>query len=329
MNSPKLSEPLASETLLSKPLLSKPLLSKSLSNTATLRITPMDRNDRSAAQPTPSISNTSLASQQQHGQGIGWIKRIAQSEILLRLLSPLVLLLLWELAARTGLLPPRIIAAPSAIGGTLWGMISSGELLGHLLVSLQRAMTGLAIGVSIGTVLALVAGLSRTGELAVDSPMQMLRTLPFLAIVPLFILWFGVGETPKIALIALGTTFPIYLTLFSGIRNLDTKLIEAAKTLGLNRREQIWHVVLPGALPSFFVGLRYSFGISWLGLVVVEQINATAGIGYLVNDARDFMRTDVIVICLIIYSVLGLTIDAIVRGLEKTALSWRNTYKGQ
>lgn len=255
--------------------------------------------------------------------------RFFHSEILLRLISPLVLLLLWEILARTGVLPARIIAAPSAISSTLWSMISSGELFGHLLVSLQRAMTGLAIGVSIGTVLALIAGLSRKGELAVDSPMQMLRTLPFLAIVPLFILWFGVGETPKIALIALGTTFPIYLTLFSGIRNLDIKLIEAAKTLGLNRREQIWHVVLPGALPSFFVGLRYSFGISWLGLVVVEQINATAGIGYLVNDARDFMRTDVIVICLIIYSVLGLGIDAIVRGLERAALSWRNTYVGQ
>lgn len=257
------------------------------------------------------------------------LQKILRSEILLRLISPLVLLLLWEVAARTGLLPARIIAAPSAIGGTLWSMIASGELFTHLLVSLKRAMLGLSIGVSIGTILALVAGLSRKGELAVDSPMQMLRTLPFLAIVPLFILWFGVGETPKVALIALGTTFPIYLTLFSGIRNLDIKLIEAAKTLGLSRSEQIWHVVLPGALPSFFVGLRYSFGISWLGLVVVEQINATAGIGYLVNDARDFMRTDVIVICLIIYSVLGLSIDAIVRALEKAALSWRNTYTGQ
>lgn len=263
------------------------------------------------------------------GKPTSLIYRLLDAEILLRLISPLVLLVLWEVLARTGVLPERIIAAPSAIGSTLWQMISSGELSGHLLVSLKRAMTGLAIGVSIGTVLALIAGLSRKGELAVDSPMQMLRTLPFLAIVPLFILWFGVGETPKIALIALGTTFPIYLTLFSGIRNLDIKLIEAAKTLGLSRREQIWHVVLPGALPSFFVGLRYSFGISWLGLVVVEQINATAGIGYLVNDARDFMRTDVIVICLIIYSVLGLGIDAIVRGLERAALSWRNTYVGQ
>ncbi len=139
--------------------------------------------------------------------------------LLLRLVSPLLLLLVWELASRSGLLPARIIAAPSTIGGTLWQMLGSGELAGHLWVSLKRALSGLTIGVSLGTLLALVAGLSRRGELAIDSPMQMLRTLPFLAIVPLFILWFGVGETPKIALIALGTTFPIYLTLFSGIRS--------------------------------------------------------------------------------------------------------------
>lgn len=248
------------------------------------------------------------------------------SNLGLRLVSPLVLLLLWELASRTGLLPARIIAAPSAIGNTLWQMIASGELAGHFWVSLKRALSGLVIGVSLGTVLALLAGLSRRGELIIDSPVQMLRTLPFLAIVPLFILWFGVGETPKIALIALGTTFPVYLTLFSGIRGVDPKLVEAGRLFGLSRLELVAHVILPGALPSFFVGLRYAFGISWLGLVVVEQINASAGLGYLVNDARDFMRTDVIVICLIVYSVLGLSIDALVRLLERLALAWRPTF---
>lgn len=244
----------------------------------------------------------------------------------LRLVSPLLLLAAWELASRSGLLPPRIIAAPSAIGDTLWQMIASGELAGHLWVSLKRALSGLAIGVSVGTLLALLAGLSRRGELAIDSPVQMLRTLPFLAIVPLFILWFGVGETPKIALIALGTTFPVYLTLFSGIRGVDPKLVEAGRLFGLGRLGLVWHVILPGALPAFFVGLRYAFGISWLGLVVVEQVNASAGLGYLVNDARDFMRTDVIVICLIVYSVLGLSIDALVRLLERLALAWRPTF---
>jgi sulfonate transport system permease protein len=253
-------------------------------------------------------------------------KRWKAPDFVVRLLSPLALLLLWELASQTGLLPSRVIAAPSQIGGTLWAMIESGELGTHLWVSLHRALLGLSIGVCIGVVAALVSGLSKKGEVILDSPMQMLRTIPSLALVPLFILWFGIGEFTKVALIVTGTTFPVYLNLYSGIRNIDPKLIEAANTLGLNRRQLIWHVILPGSLPSFFVGLRYSLGISWLALVFVEQINTTAGIGYLASDARDFMRTDVIVICLLIYSILGLVIDAIIRTLERYALAWRPTF---
>lgn len=247
-------------------------------------------------------------------------------DFILRLLSPVAILLLWEIASRAGLIPARVIAAPSEISTTLWELIRSGELLRHLLVSLQRAVTGLSIGVAIGVSAALITGLSKRGEIALDSPMQMLRTIPSLALVPLFILWFGIGEFTKVALIVMGTTFPIYLNLFAGIRNIDPKLVEAANTLGLNRRELIWHVILPGALPSFFVGLRYSLGISWLALVFVEQINTTAGIGFLASDARDFMRTDVIVICLLIYSLLGLLIDGLIRTLERLALAWRPSF---
>ena len=255
-----------------------------------------------------------------------WLRNWRTPEFLLRLLSPIALLLLWELASQWGLIPQRVIAAPSQIGGTLWAMIASGELGKHLLVSLQRALVGLSIGVSIGVVAALISGLSRRGEVILDSPLQMLRTIPSLALVPLFILWFGIGEFTKIALIVIGTTFPVYMNLFAGIRNIDPKLIEAANTLGLSRRELIWHVILPGSLPSFFVGLRYSLGISWLALVFVEQINTTAGIGFLASDARDFMRTDVIVICLLIYSILGLLIDGLIRTLERFALAWRPTF---
>ncbi len=255
-----------------------------------------------------------------------WLLGLGWSRLTLRLISPLSLLLLWELASRTGLLPVHTLAAPSAIAGTLGELIASGELGQHLLVSLKRAMSGLAIGVSIGVVMALIAGLSRVGEIIVDSPMQMLRTIPSLAIVPLFILWFGVGEFTKIALIVLGTTFPVYLMLFSGIRSIDARLVEAARTLGLNQWGLIVHVIIPGSLPSFFVGLRYALGISWLALVVVETINATEGIGYLASDARDFMRTDIIVICVLIYSLLGLLIDAIVRSFEHYLLQWRPSF---
>jgi len=254
------------------------------------------------------------------------LRRWRAPAFLVRIASPLVLLLFWQLASQLGWLPSSIIAGPVQIGGTLWDMIASGELARHMLISLQRAVLGLLIGVAIGLSAALVSGLSKGGEIVLDSPMQMLRTIPSLALVPLFILWFGIGEFTKVALIVLGTTFPVYLNVFAGIRSIDPKLIEAGNTLGLSRGELIWHVILPGALPSFFVGLRYALGISWLALVFVEQINTTSGIGYLASDARDFMRTDVIVICLLIYSVLGLLIDGLIRTLERFALAWRPSF---
>lgn len=243
-----------------------------------------------------------------------WLQRSA---------TTIVILLLWEFASLAGFIPPRILAAPTAVAGTFWSMLASGELESNLLVSLGRVVIGLSIAIAVGTTLAVTAGLSRIGELAIDAPMQMLRTMPFLALVPLFILWFGIGETPKIALVALGATFPIYLTLFSGIRAVDKKLVEAGNCFGLSHAALIKHVILPASLPSFLVGLRYSLGIAWLSLVVAEQVNATAGIGYLIMNARDYMRTDVIVVCLLVYSLLGLGTDLIVRTLERHALAWR------
>jgi sulfonate transport system permease protein len=246
--------------------------------------------------------------------------------VLRRAASPLVLLALWEVASRTGFLPERVLAAPSQIFVTLGELIASGEMGSNVWVSLHRVLTGLSVSLTLGTALALIAGLSRQGEVAVDSTMQMARTLPFLGLVPLFILWFGIGEFTKIALIAFATTFPMYLTLYSGIRGIDSKLVEAARLFGLSYPQLIFHVILPGALPSFLVGLRYSLGVSWLSLVAVEQINATAGLGYLINNARDFMRTDVIVVCLLVYSLLGLATDLLVRSIEHYALAWRPTF---
>ncbi len=237
--------------------------------------------------------------------------------------SPLLLLLLWELVAVLGLVPSGTLAAPHEVLRTFIAMIVSGELLENLLVSFARVAAGLAIGLSLGVVLALVSGLSRDGEIALDSPVQMLRTLPPLALSPLFIVWFGIGETPKIALIAFGTLFPVYLNLYNGIRGVDVRLLEAARSFGLTRRELIRHVILPGALPSLLLGLRYALSVSVLILVVAEQINASRGIGYLISNARDFMRTDVIVVCLMVYAGLGLGADFIVRALERRALAWR------
>jgi sulfonate transport system permease protein len=235
--------------------------------------------------------------------------RVTPSAGLLRLVSPLVLLLLWQAAGSTGLLPERLIA-PDAIAE-----------------SLQRVVEGFAIGAVAAIVLALAAGLSRLGENAIDPPMQMLRALPFYGLIPLFILWFGIGETPKIALVALGVAFPLYLNTFAGIRGVDGRLVEAGRTLRLGRFALIRHVILPGALPQTLVGLRQSLGVAWLALIVAEQVNADSGLGWMINDAREFMRTDVIVVGLIVYSALGLLTDALVRFIERRALAWRRAFQ--
>ncbi|MBP2305549.1 ABC transporter permease subunit [Azospirillum melinis] len=239
---------------------------------------------------------------------------------------PLALLVLWQASVGLGWISTRTIPSPSQILTAFWDLTVSGELAVHLLVSLGRVSAGLAIGVSAGTVCALIAGLSRRGEDALDALLQMLRTLPHLALVPLFILWFGIGETPKIALVALGTAFPIYLNLFAGIRTVDAKVVEAVSTLGLTRGELIAQVILPGALPAFLTGLRYALGVAWLSLVVGEQINASSGIGYLAMTAREFLRTDVIIVALIVYAILGLLADLIVRVIERRALVWRPAF---
>ncbi len=240
-----------------------------------------------------------------------------------RLASPLAIVLIWQLASSLGLMSAQTLASPGQILRTGWSLILDGTLPHNLLVSLLRAFSGLAIAIVAGTVLALVAGLSRMGEDVVDAPMQMARTMPVLALVPLFILWFGIGETPKVALVALGALFPIYLNLFKGIRAVDPKLLEMARTLGLSRWQTIRQVILPGALPDFLLGLRFAVGISWLMLVVAEQINANSGIGHMMMDAEDFLRTDIILVGLFIYAALGLISDQIVRSIEARALVWR------
>ncbi len=240
-----------------------------------------------------------------------------------RWLSPLILLLVWEGASRTGLIPEHTLAAPSTVVLTMLGMIRSGELPANLLVSFWRVAAGLGIGVALGIGLGLTAGLTRQGEVLVDPLVQIKRTIPVVALAPLFIVWFGIGETPKIALIAFATLFPVYLNLYNGIRGVDKRLVDAALSFGLNRWQLIFDVILPGALPSLLVGLRYSLSVAIVMLVVAEQINASAGLGFLVNNARDFMRTDIIVVCLMVYALLGLGADYLIRTVEDRALAWR------
>ncbi|TVV73852.1 ABC transporter permease [Sphingomonas solaris] len=240
-----------------------------------------------------------------------------------RWLSPVLFLLAWELASRTGLIPAHTLAAPSTVLVTMLQMIRSGELPANLLVSFWRVALGLGIGVSLGVVLGILARLSRRGDALIDPLMQIKRTIPVVALAPLFIVWFGIGETPKVALIAFATLFPVYLNLYNGIRGVDRRLVDAARSFGLDQRQLIVHVILPGALPSLLVGLRYALTISIVMLVIAEQINASAGLGFLVNNARDFMRTDIIVVCLMVYALLGLAADTLIRTVEDRALAWR------
>lgn len=246
-----------------------------------------------------------------------------------RVFGPVGLLILWQVLSATGVLHPDVLASPGNIAEVGAGLITDGTLPSAMATSLQRVAAGLLIGGITGTALALVSGLSRLGEDLVDATVQMLRTVPWVGLVPLFIIWLGIGEAPKIALIALGVAFHLYLNVYAGIRGVDAQLIEAGSSLGLSRWGLVVHVVLPGALPGAMTGLRYSLATAWLALVFGEQINTDDGIGFLMNQAREFFRTDVIVVCLIVYAFLGLVADVIVRSLERLLLQWRPNFTGQ
>ncbi|HYF72192.1 MAG TPA: ABC transporter permease [Nocardioides sp.] len=250
--------------------------------------------------------------------------RASRLSFLRRWVSPITLLLLWQLASATGVLDERKLAAPTQVGATAVDLVREGTLGTETLISVQRVAIGFAIGAVIGVALAVVAGLSRIGEDAVDPPMQMLRTLPHFGLVSLFIIWFGIDETPKIALIAMGATFPLYLNTVGGIRGIERKTLEAARSMHLSWSQRLRHVVIPGALPQVLVGLRQSLGIAWLSLIVAETIASQEGLGAMITDAREFQQTDVVVVGLVVYSLLGLTTDSVVRYLERRALAWRS-----
>ncbi|MFD3654937.1 ABC transporter permease [Streptomyces sp. NPDC058620] len=246
-----------------------------------------------------------------------------------RTIGPLLLLALWQVLSGAGVLHPEVLASPGTIARAGADLVADGTLPSAMGVSLRRVAVGLLLGGVVGTALALISGLSRLGEDLVDASVQMLRTVPWVGLIPLFIIWLGIGEAPKVALIALGVAFHLYLNVYAGIRGVDSQLIEAGQSLGLRRWGLIRHVVLPGALPGAMTGLRYSLATAWLALVFGESINADAGIGFLMNQAREFFRTDVIVVCLVVYAFLGLTADVIVRILERLLLQWRPTFTGQ
>ncbi|WP_181153678.1 ABC transporter permease subunit [Brucella pituitosa] len=246
-----------------------------------------------------------------------------------RLLSPILLLLVWQIAVGAGLIDRDILDSPVAVVRALWELTESGVLQESLIASAQRSASGFLIGASAGLALGLVAGLSNVGEKAFDALMQMLRMVPFLALIPLFIVWFGVGEQPKITLIAVACTFPVYMNTFAGVRNIDAKVVEAARVFGLNRIAIATQIVLPLAMPTILIGIRWAMGSSLLALVAAEQINARSGIGYLALNPRAALRTDIVLAIIVLYAFFGLFVDVTIRTIQRIALPWHKTIVGR
>jgi len=237
-------------------------------------------------------------------------------------LLPLLLIASWESAVRLGWLSARILPAPSDVAIAFWGAVRDGTLQHHVAISTGRALAGLAIGGTIGFLLGLVNGALPLAEDLLDSTLQMLRNIPHLAIIPMVILWFGIGEEAKIFLVAVGVLFPVYLHTFHGIRSVDRGLVEMGRVYGLGPLALYGRVILPGALPSILIGLRYALGIMWLTLIVAETISASSGIGYMTMNAREFLQTDMVLLGILIYALLGKLADLAARWLERRALAW-------
>jgi sulfonate transport system permease protein len=240
---------------------------------------------------------------------------------------PVGLIALWQIASSLGWLSTRVLPAPSEVIKAAWALSVSGELWTHVKVSAWRALAGLAIGGGLGLVFGLLTGSVKFFETLLDSTIQMVRNIPALALIPLVILWFGIDETAKLFLIAVSVFFPIYINTFHGIRNVDPGLIEMGRTYGLSRWQLYREVILPGALSSILVGLRFSLGLMWVILIVAETISAQAGIGYLTMNAREFLQTDVVLVGILLYALLGKLADIFARGLERYWLRWHPGYQ--
>lgn len=242
------------------------------------------------------------------------------------LLVPLAILMIWQIASSGGALSSTILPSPLNVARAFLRLLLSGELTENAAISFLRAVSGLLVGGTLAFALGLSNGLSRLSAQATDTTIQMIRNIPNLALIPLVILWFGIGEGAKLFLVSLGVFFPIYINTFHGIRTVDPQLLEMARSYGYRGFALFWLVILPGALPSIFVGLRYALGIMWLTLIVAETIAAQSGLGYMAMSAREFMQTDVVVLAILIYALLGKAADLLVRFFESLTLSWHPAY---
>jgi sulfonate transport system permease protein len=243
-------------------------------------------------------------------------------------LVPIAVIAGWEIASRTGWLSSRILPEPLAVATAFWQLLLSGDLVKDVAISSGRALAGLAIGGGLGLALGLLTGTFKTAETLLDTTLQMVRNVPPLALIPLVILWFGIDESAKLFLVSIGVFFPIYLNTYAGIRSVDAGLVEMARSYGLRGWPLYREVILPGALPSILVGLRFSLGLMWVLLIVAETISAQSGIGYMTMNAREFLQTDVVLVGVLLYALLGKLADLVARALERRFLRWNPSYLG-
>ncbi|WP_188569131.1 aliphatic sulfonate ABC transporter permease SsuC [Undibacterium terreum] len=239
---------------------------------------------------------------------------------------PLLLLIVWQASSQLGWLSSRILPEPLAVAKAFWTLAASGEMWLHAKTSLWRALSGFAAGGGLGLLLGLLTGTFRSAETLLDTSLQMVRNIPALALIPLVILWFGIDETAKLFLVSVGVFFPVYLNTFHGIRSVDKGLIEMAQSYGLSGWALYRDVILPGALPSILVGVRFALGLVWVLLIVAETISAQAGIGYMTMNAREFLQTDVVLVGILLYALLGKLADVLSRALEHYWLRWHPSY---
>jgi sulfonate transport system permease protein len=261
------------------------------------------------------------------GLGVPGRRARALSRAIAPWIVPAAFLVAWEAAARSGALSARVLPEPLAVVRATWVLVQSGELIADVKVSAWRALAGFAIGGGIGLALGLLSGLSKIADIALDSTIQMIRNIPALAMIPLVILWLGIGESAKLFLVALGVFFPVYVNTYHGIRSVDADLVEMAKSYGVRGFALYRDVILPGALPSILVGVGFALGLTWVMLIVAETISAQAGIGYMTMNARDFLQTDVVVVGILLYAALGKLADLFAKALERTLLRWHPAWQ--
>lgn len=269
------------------------------------------------------LSEQTLVKKNERG---GWLNRIPKP--LHGWIIPLIIIVIWEAVSDLGKVSPTMLPSPYSVVSQFVRLVANGELFEHIGISLYRAAQGFLLGSIAGLLIGLSTGLGKVVERTLDPSLQLIRTIPLLSLIPLFILWFGIGEFSKVLMIALGAFFPVYLNTFLGIRNVDTKLFEVSRIFQYSRWQLLCKLIIPAALPNILLGIRLSLGVSWLVLVVAEMMGASAGVGYMIQNARGYSQTDIVFVGIIIFAVVGKFSDSGVRLLEKKWLHWRDTYKG-